>query len=433
LEATTGTNADTNADTAAVTAALPVTLTIGRIQVANGASHFTDLNLPIPFAADIRELAGTAEGFSAPSSQPIEFILEGNVDEYGLVQLDSSFNPFAITEQSRIELQFRNLDLPPLTPYVIKFAGREIASGNMDVDLSYLMEAGQLTANNQVVLRDLSLGARVEHPDAMDLPLDLAMALLKDSRGVIDLEVPVSGDVNSPEFNLGPAIRRALTNVLTNLVTAPFRLLGSLVGGQEDDISNIKFQAGRAALAPPERQVLDQLRQALAQRPELVLELPLLAGEADRQALQESLMIEKVNARIEELPDQESSLTDRRLAALEALYLEAGLTPSPAELQAANYIETTVTNPLTGEPLSSRQPDVQAYVEDLRNRLTAAESVSDQQLEALAEARVTAIRDFLLAGGELDPAQLGTGESQAGEPDEDGWLVLEFGLQAGAR
>ncbi|MCB1672778.1 MAG: DUF748 domain-containing protein, partial [Pseudomonadales bacterium] len=410
----------------------PITMTIGRIQVNDAASDFTDLSLPLPFNANIHALTGTAEGFSAPSSQPMEFILEGDVDEYGLVQLNSSFNPFAVTDQSRIDLQFRNLALPPLTPYVIKFAGREIDAGNMDVDLSYNLEAGQLMANNQVVLRDLQLGDRVDYPDAMDLPLDLAMALLKDSRGVIDLEVPVSGDVNSPEFDMGPAIRRAITNILTNIVAAPFRLLGSLLGGgQDDDIGTIRFQAGRANLAPPERQVLDRLREALVQRPELVLEIPLLTAEADRVALQTALVSERVNARIEALPEGLASLTEQRLTVLETLYGEAGLTPDLATLQAQDTIETSVTNPLTGEPLTSQQLDVQAYVTDIRTRLSAAEPVSDSRLDALALERANSIRNYLTAEQAMPAEQVVIAAAQTAEPDDDGWLELEFGLQAG--
>jgi len=411
------------------TESAPIRITVGRIALSDGGSDFTDLDLPIPFNADIRELTGTAEGFSAPSSQPVEFVLEGNVDEYGLVELDSSFNPFDISEQSQIDLRFRNLDLPPLTPYTIKFAGREIANGNMEVDLSYNLQDGQLTASNQVLLRDLRLGEQVDSPDAMDLPLDLALALLKDSRGVIDLAVPVSGDVNSPDFDIAPAIRGAIANVLTNIVSAPFRLLGSLVGGgSNNDVSSIQFRVGRSDLAPPERQLLERLSEALIQRPELVLEIPLLRTEADRLALQSQLLSETINARISALPEGEASLTDQRLAVLEALYQEAGLSPSLEVVQSENNIETSVPNPLTGEPLVSEQLDVQGYINDIRDRLVAVEPVPETQLDELAAARAAAVQDFLMAGGQLSPTQLQTTAPQTAEPDDNGWLLMEFGL-----
>ena len=409
---------------------LAFAVTVGRIQVENSASDFTDLSLPIVFDANIRELAGTVEGFAAPSAQPLEFSLEGNVDEFGLLQLDSAFDPFDFFSQSRIDLQFRNLEMPRMTPYTIKFAGREIADGRMDVNLSYNIEEGQLAANNQVVLSDLQLGERVESPDAMDLPLDMATALLKDVNGVIDLEVPVTGDVNDPEFNLGPAIRRAITNILVNLVAAPFRLLGALVGGEGADIDSIKFQPGRSDVAPPEQQVLQQLFEALSQRPQLVLEIPTMTSEADRLALQTSVVGERINSRIELLTEDSGSLTERRLTVLEALYTEEGLSPSLEELKLANVVETSTPNPLTGEPMVSEELDMQAYVDDLRNRLITAEPISEQQLSSLAQGRVIAVREYLATLGTLSEAQLQTGGSQSPEPDDDGWLDMEFGLSS---
>ena len=417
-------------DTPAAAASSPVAVTVGRVRVVNAASNFTDLNLPIPFNANIRELSGSVEGFSAPSAQPLVLALEGSVDEFGLVQLDSSLDPFNITAQSQIDLEFRNLQVPPLTPYTIRFAGREIAEGTMDVDLSYRVDEGQLAASNQVVLNDLQLGERVEYPGAMELPLDLAMALLKDGRGVIDLEVPVSGDVNSPDFDLGPAIRRAITNVLTNIVAAPFRLLGALIGGEDDDISVIRFQAARSDLAPPERQVLQRLQEALAQRPELILEIPPLQSEADRVALQSSVVAERIEARLALLEADDRSLTERRLTVVETLYSEASLVPDTVEVRQQNNIETSVPNPLTGEPLVTTQLDVQAYFEDLRGRLVANEPVSDGQLSDLAIARATVVSEYLVTQDGLDAARVVIVEPQTVAPDEDGWLPMEFGLSS---
>ena len=216
-------------------------ITVGRVRVESARSNFTDKSVPLIFDTNIQELSGSAESFGTNSTQAMEISLEGQVDEFGLVQIDSSLNPFDITEQSKLDLNFRNLDMPAISPYAIKFAAREIANGRVDVGLSYSINDGELEANNQVVLRDLTLGERIEHPGAMDLPLDLATALLKDANGIIDLEVPISGNVNDPEFSIGPVIRQAITNSLTNIVTAPFRLLGNLLGGEGADLDSIKF------------------------------------------------------------------------------------------------------------------------------------------------------------------------------------------------
>lgn len=301
-----------------------------------------------------------------------------------------------------MRLQFRNLDLPSVSPYTIKFAGREIADGNVDIDLEYEVTDGQLEANNQVVLRDLRLGQRIEQPGAMNLPLDLATALLKDSNGVIDLEIPVSGDINDPQFDLGPAIRTAITNVLTNIVAAPFRLLGGLIGNAGADLEHIQFQPGSAAVAPPEREILAQLVNALGQRPELVLEIPLLQGEGDRAALQEQAVTARINAQLEQTTEADGSLTDRRLAIVEQLYQQAGLSPTLEKLRQANMPMPETSEDGTVDlaaALTAGELDVPAYVQDMRSRLIAAESIADAALADLAESRRQAVMAYLAEQG----------------------------------
>jgi hypothetical protein len=422
----------------ASTAALPLDIILGRITVNDGRSDFTDRDLPIVFNANIRELNGSADGFSTQSTEPLSLDLEGNVDEFGQLQLSSALNPFDIAAQSQVRLQFRNLDLPSVSPYTIKFAGREIAEGNVDIALEYDVNSGILDANNQVVLRNLRLGERVEQPGAMNLPLDLATALLKDSNDVIDLEIPVSGDINDPQFDLGPAIRTAIGNVLGNIVSAPFRLLGSLVGGGDRVLDRIQFEPGSSAIAPPERQILEQLVSALSQRPELVLEVSPMQGQGDRTALQQQAVRDRINTLLEQTTEDTGSLTDRRRAIDERLYQEAALTPTLEELQQANMLMTEQTE--ADEPVDlaaaltfSNELDVPAYVQEIRSRLSEAEPVSPQDLNALAESRARAVSDYLAEQG-LDVAtRTVTDKPQISELSDDGRLTMEFGLTAQRR
>lgn len=422
----------------ASTAALPLDIILGRITVNDGRSDFTDRDLPIVFNANIRELNGSADGFSTRSTEPLSLDLEGNVDEFGQLQLSSALNPFDITAQSQVRLQFRNLDLPSVSPYTIKFAGREIAAGNVDIDLEYDVNSGILDANNQVVLRNLQLGERVEQPGAMNLPLDLATALLKDSNGVIDLEIPVSGDVNNPEFDLGPAIRTAIGNVIGNIVSAPFRLLGSLVGGGDSVLDRIQFEPGSSAIAPPERQILEQLVSALTQRPELVLEVAPMQGQGDRAALQQQAVRDRINTLLEQTSEDAGSLTDRRRAIVERLYQEAALAPPLEELQQANMLMPEQT--AAGEPVdlaaaltASNELDVPAYVQEIRSRLAEAEPVFPQDLNTLAESRARAVTDYLAEQGLDVTTRTVTDETQMSELSDDGRLTMEFGLTAQRR
>jgi hypothetical protein len=371
-------------------------------------------------------LSGTADGFATTSSQPMEISLEGQVDEFGLVQIETSLNPFDVTQQSQVSLIFRNLDMPAMSPYVIKFAGREIADGRVDVDLVYNIEASELQANNQVVLRDLTLGERVEHPDAMDLPLDLAIALLKDGNGVINLEVPISGNIDDPEFSFGPVIRQAISNILTSIVASPFRLLGNLIGSDSDELDRIKFLPGRSDVAAPEQLTLQQLHTALLQRTQLTLEIPPLTGEADVLALQTDLVTNKIDSLTDQSVDNQASLTDRRLVVLESLYNQGNMAPSLEEIRLLHLVESEQLNPLSGTPIVTSELDTLVYSADLRERLIADEPISETELSDLANARMDSVIQFLVGLGDINTGRFLQLDSQTSELDEDGWLTMEF-------
>lgn len=419
-------------------------ITLGQLSINNGSANFTDRNLPIVFNTYIESLSGTAQGFATNTSEPTAIALEGQVDDFGLVQIDASLNPFDFLSQSELALKFTNIDMPGMTPYTVKFAGREIEEGAVDVDLGYNVQEGQLVANNIVVLKNLSLGERVEHEGAMDLPLDLALALLKDRDGHINLEIPVSGDVNDPQFDLGPVIRESISNIFANIISAPFRLLGGLVGGDSDNLDNVKFLPGRADITSPEQQTLLTLAEALEQRPELLLEIATLQSPADILPLQVAAVDARINAALEENADAEASLTNRRQQVLERLYVAAGVSPSLSEMQALHQqpvaTETPIPEPATNaevpadvapsEAITTRL-DVQAYSADLQESLVRNEQISTDRLMSLASARQQAVIDFIGENTSVDPARLLRGESEVSEPDEDGWLSLTFSLTGG--
>lgn len=426
--------ADAGADTSAGDAS-PLAITVGRLSLQNASANFTDRNLPLPFDANIQNLNGTVQGFASNSSQATDINLEGQVDEFGLVQIASSLNPFNFTQQSQIDVDFSNIDMPSMTPYVIKFAGREIAEGKVDVGLSYQLLEGELIANNQVVLSALQLGERVEQPDAMDLPLDLAIALLKDGNGVIDLEVPITGNMNDPEFNFGPAIRRAITNILTNIVAAPFRLLSNLVGGGSDEgsLEQIRFLPGRADVAAPEQEILLQLGEALQQRPQLLLEIPAVTSLADTPVLQTQKVDQRIEALLEAQSESDDSLTARRLAAVESLYAQSGLAVTLDEIRLLNTPAPETTNDTAAVDVQQATPgqlDTLAYIADLRERLIGAEEISTAQLAALGTARRDAVVDFLSNNGGIAADRLLEIEPVVSEEDDEGWLELPFGLTA---
>jgi uncharacterized protein involved in outer membrane biogenesis len=403
----------------------PLAVSVGRIEIANGAMDFTDLNLPIPFAALVKPMQGSVSAITSGSPTPARIELDGDVNEYGAATIRGSLDVFDPKHVMDLELDFRNIEMPDLTPYTVKFAGREIASGRLDVDLSWSIRDGQLEANNRMVIRDLKLGDKVESPGALSLPLDLAVALLTDTQGRIDLAVPVYGDLNDPQFRYAPLVFKALGNVLGKIVTAPFRFLASLLGGgaEEADLEFVGFVAGDAALRGPEAEDLAKLAEALVQRPELLLEVGAAFDEArDGRALRERQLDAVISGRFEAGEGAGKGGDPVRLI-MEALYAEAAGPEAPAALQAVH----------TATPEGSDTPvlDETRYIEALRAALLEQQVIDPQAFRLLGLERAAAVRNYLVESGGLDPARIMLAEPGEAPRADDNMVFLKLALDTG--
>ncbi|NMT64967.1 DUF748 domain-containing protein [Marinobacter orientalis] len=373
--------------------ATPFGVTIESIELTDGALRFADYSLPLPFSTSIHTLSGQISTLSSTSAEPARVKLEGQVAEFGLAHVEGAVHAWHPTRQTNLHLRFRNLRIPEYSPYTVDFAGRKIAGGTMDLDLDYTVKDRQLEGQNNLVLHDLKLGEKMASSDAMDLPLDLAIALLQDSDGVIDLTLPVTGNVGDPEFDFDKVIREALGNAITSVIKAPFSFLAGLVGADSEDLGQVEFTQGGTDLLPPQRERIAKLREALNQRPALALELAGPYSQAfDGPALQHEKAIETLRQRLAE--------ADREVA-------DPSLTVEPnqdiVETMFTTYypdidleaVQARFTDKQTG---SSDETDIDAlaYRNHLAERVIAAQPVTDAELEAIADARASAVRDALV-------------------------------------
>jgi len=393
--------AATSAD-AEESAGRPLVVAVDELTVSDGRMDFTDLALPLPFRTRITGFGGESRCLSTASREPAEFAFEGQVADYGLARLDGEVlaaDPLAFSDLAMV---FRNVKMPDLSPYTIRFAGREVADGRLDLDLRYRIEEARLDASNRLLLSDFVLGAEVPHPDALELPLGMAVALLKGPDGRIDLSVPVTGDLNDPQFALGPVIAGAIGNVIGRLVTAPFRLLGSLVGARGDELDRLRWEPGRSRLTAPEQETLDKLAEALALRPQLRLTLAgVYHPAADGEALRAERLRELIDARLAavEAGGGASGAAARRQA-LEALAAERLPALDLAALAAAKQRPVSPEDP--GGATVLDQP---AYLAALREELAATVTLPAGALDELAQARtrslVARLEEDGIEGGRL--------------------------------
>jgi len=348
--------------------------------------------LPLPFKAQIAALNGEISTIATTSSEPSTVKMEGKVDEFGQVQISGTVTPLDPAANTDVKVAFENVDMPKFSAYSIPFAGQEIASGRLDLDLGYTISEGALVGENRVVLRDFELGDKIEHPGAMSLPLGLAVALLKDPDGKIDLDVPVRGDLNDPEFKYGTVVRKALVNLLTKIVTSPFALLGKLVGAESDELEYLAFEPGRADLSPPEMEKAGKIAEALKLRPQLGLQIGgVYAPEADAAALKADMADRAIEERIAAVKDDEAMYAEQRREAVEELLAE-----SLAEADRATILTEAREAHTTLNDDGKEQFDAVAYTEALRGRLIDAQPLGDEELLSLAAAREDSIRQAIL-------------------------------------
>jgi hypothetical protein len=394
----------------------PFPYRVRRILVSGGLVNFADLSLITPFGTKIHELKGIVAGVSSARSARAQVKLDGRVDEYGTANIDGELNTSDPKAFTNISVVFRNVEMSRLTPYSGKFAGRKIDSGKLSVDLKYKIDKGRLAGDNKIVVERLALGERVESPDAVNLPLDLAVALLEDTNGVIDLGLPVSGNLDSPEFSYGALIGKALANLITKIVTSPFRALGALLpGGGDEAFNTVAFEPGRPDVPPPEKEKLARLAGALQKRPQIKLSVQgRYNPQSDLAELRTAYLSRNLAARLGQkpVPSEDPGPVDfsspETRKALEALFAERfgaeALKTLKAELKAADEKakKDAAAKGQTAAEAESEDPGRNAKI--LFDRLAAVEPVDDGALGRLADARAQAVVVELSAAGGI-PAE----------------------------
>ncbi len=393
------TDPDEDADTGDGEPAMKVR--IGEIVLANASADFQDLSLPLPFAVKINALNGKMTTISTESSEPSTVALEGKVDEFGFARVSGTVTPLDPADNTDMLVSFENLSVPNFTPYTIPFAGREIDSGKLDLKLGYKVQDGQLAGENSIILREFELGKEVPHPDAMDLPLGLAVALLKDVNGKIDIDLPVRGNLDDPDFSYGSVVLGALGDLLVKIVLSPFTALGSLMGIEASELEYVMFLDGRSDLTPPEMEKAGKLAEALSLRPELLLTIAGVSdaaadGLALRTAELERILDQRITV-VGATSDPSIQYADLRTTALEQLLSEQPPTDSAAQTLEEMRMQFTTMVEIDGEAEPVPNLDKLAYAAKIREQLINSQAIDENDLAELASARAETLRAALLA------------------------------------
>ena len=387
----------TRAQSAPASAAAPLTapagpaaqIQIGQITLSRGQLNSSDNFIKPNYSANVTELVGNIGAFGTRVGPPAELVLQGMLDENSPVDIRGQVNPLTPVAFLNVKAKANGVELSHLSPYSGKYAGYPITSGLLDVNVHYLLDQRRLTANNHIVISQLTFGDRIDAPGVRHLPMKLVVALLKNAQGQIDVNLPVSGSLDDPQFSMGSLIWHALGNLIARAVTSPFRLLASLGGSEHPDLGYVEFAPGSTVLDAAAQSRLAALVQLLQQKPSLKLDITDRVDPAfDEKGLRQVMVDDLIR---QAKADHDGDKAD-----------PATLKLTPDEYE--HYLEKVYQRAKFPKPknligLTKSQPP-----EVMHQLLEANMPVNAQALRQLADRRAQAVAQWL--HGKLDPQRI---------------------------
>jgi hypothetical protein len=427
--------------TNATTASLPK-IEIGKVVITDGDFTLTDRSLEPNVRMAVNRFGGTIAGLSSENLAKADVDLKAVVDGSGPVTITGQLDPLGAKKFVDLKIDFKNVDLLPLSPYSGKYAGYELARGQLSVDVQAKLNDRQLDATNVITLNQFTFGAPIESPAATKLPVRLGVALLKDLNGQIVIDVPMSGNIDDPNLRIGKVVLRVVVNLLTKAAVSPFALLGSMFGGGGDELAWQEFAPGGSELQAAELKKLETMVKALTNRPGLSVALEGgYDGPADTFALRQQKLVALVRGRIWEEqhaanpnippPEQLNVTPEAGAAMVKKLFdekfpsgtefgtplVEAPATagaPAPASKSLLRRVVDVITFGIfSDDPAKPAEPAKAATVAapaaaptglstaEMAGRLAETMVVDDNDLRALAAARAQRVRDYFLNEGKI--------------------------------
>jgi len=399
-------------------------LRVGGVRVRGGSADFEDRSVTPRFAASIQGIDGRIGEVASSGGGGGRVRLAGRVDRHAPVRVSGEVHPFSTSRPSRVALDFRNMEMTTLTPYAARFAGHVIEKGKLNVQLEYAIRGSFLEGDNEIRIDQLTLGEKVDSPEAVELPVKLAVALLKDRRGLIDLDLPVSGDLDDPEFRVGKVVWKAVLNLMEKAVLSPFSALGGLFSAKDRD-AIVPFVAGTATTTPSTNRDLLALETELAERSALVLEV---GGRWDPKADANAIARERLDAILTRLGARDD-VPGPGLDEVDAVRIREAHRRTFSNSSEGDAPPTSTSTTATSPPLEARVLRPWAGPEDvdppprwrteaadvLERELVDAVPVSEAELRNLAVRRARVVRDVVVGKGRVEPSRVFISNPDAGE------------------
>lgn len=357
----------------------PLEFLLKKLVVKDGSAKFADLSLPIPFKTDIHDLNGALYTLTNVAGRKTAMKLNGEIDRYGSTKIDIKTDASNPKKYTKVAMNFSNLAMNSLSGYSASFAGHKIDDGKLYLNLGYNLRDSKIKGDNSIIIKKIKIGDELKDENTTTLPLGFIVALLEDKDGIIDINMPVEGDVDAPDFKYGSFVFKTFLNLLVKAVVSPFSFLGTMMGIDAEELKSIDFEAGSVVILPPQREKLDQLTKMLIKRPKISLSIE--GGynkKVDTKILQKQKLLSEATLLTKEKKplENESEIT---LVMLEKIYLNHAKKESLEKLK--------------------KEIKKEEYREKLLLKTTQLMAISQSELTLLAQKRSQEIVRFLVTKG----------------------------------
>ena len=381
---------------------------IDKVVFSGSRIDFTDRSISPRYRANLKAINGQIDGLSFEKGKRAKVMLKARLNSYAPLEIKGRIYPFAKARFMDMRVRLDNVDVNPLTPYGGRYLGYKIRSGKLSLDLNYLIDRQKLTARNDVAIDRLEFGQAVNSPDALHVPLKLAVALLKDRQGKISLHVPVSGRLDDPDFSLGGTIVQIIVNLFVKAATSPFSLVSAVFGGGQD-LRFVEFAPGSAELSAAAQGKLDKLETALYERPGLKLDI---SGFSDAQKDAQALAAQQFDRllKVQKLKQMMKKSTGQ--LSLAAVHIDAK--------EYERYLKKAYHAAKFKKPRNFLGIEKDVPVSQMEALIRKNIHISPDDLRTLADQRTQAVKVYLLGRGRIDPARIfvaGAAGSAAEQPD----------------
>ena len=375
------------------------TIRVKGVKLTHGRIGITDNFVKPNYSANLTDLVGEVSAISSDAPEPADLKLEGRIDGDGVLTVSGKLNPLAPITYTDIAAEAKDIELTRLSPYAIKYAGYAIERGKLSMTVKYHIDQGKLDASNRLFLDQLTFGEKVDSPTATKLPVLLAVSLLKNSRGEIDVNLPISGSLSDPQFSIGGVIVRVIVNLLTRAITSPFSLIASAVGGggggSTDELGYVQFKPGVSDMTPQGKAKLETLAKALADRPALKLDI---IGRFDPATDPEGIKRDHLLDRLKDQKAKDASKSGERVG-------RDDVTIEPNEY--ATYLAKVYDDTkLPDKPRNAVGLAKTIPTEEMEKLLLANMKLDDNDPRWLAEARADVVRHYIEDTGKVSPSRV---------------------------